>query len=255
MSQAPPTAALFATCLVDLFRPRVGFAAVRLLEEAGCRVDVPARQTCCGQPPYNAGDRAGAQAVARHTIDALAGCERVVVPSGSCAGMIRNHFPPLLADDPDYREKAVALANRTWELTAFLVDMLGMKAVAASHRGTVAYHDSCSCLREVGTRGQPRLLLRSMAGLDLEEAPASDTCCGFGGTFSVKYAPISVEMVERKSAALTAGSADMIVGADLGCLLNIAGRLRRKGERVAVRHVAELLAGDLDGPAIGEGDG
>ena len=253
MSQAPGEVALFVTCLVDLFRPRIGFAAVRLLEEAGCRVAVPARQTCCGQPAYNAGDRAGAQAVARHTVDALEGCEAVVVPSGSCAGMIRNHFPPLLEDDPAYHRKAVALANRTWELTAFLVDVLGRRAVAASYRGTVAYHDSCSCLREVGTRAQPRELLRSMTGLELEEAPAGETCCGFGGTFSVKYAAISVAMVERKAAALTAGDADLIVGADLGCLLNIAGRLRRQGARVAVRHVAELLAGALDGAAIGEG--
>ena len=253
MSEAPGIVALFVTCLVDLFRPRVGFAAVRLLEEAGCRVDVPALQTCCGQPAYNAGDRADARVIARQTIDAFEGYRQVVVPSGSCAGMIRNHFPPLLADEPDYHRKAVALANRTWELTAFMVDVLGQETVAASYDGIVTYQDSCSCLREVGTRRQPRRLLQSVAGLEFEEAPSADTCCGFGGTFSVKYAPISIEMVERKADALTAGNADTIVGADLGCLLNIAGRLRRKGDRIAVRHIAELLAGDVDGPAIGAG--
>ena len=253
MSQTPTTVALFVTCLVDLFRPRIGFSAVRLLEEVGCSVEVPALQTCCGQPAYNAGDRSNARALALQTVTAFDGVPYVVVPSGSCAGMIRNHYPQLLSDDPDDQKKAVSLANRTWELTAFLVDVMGCETVTASYSGTVTYQDSCSCLREVSTRQQPRRLLQSVAGLRFEESPDADVCCGFGGTFSVKYAPISVEMVDRKTSALTSGTAEMIVGADLGCLLNIAGRLRRADNPTAVRHIAELLAGDLDGPAIGEG--
>ena len=253
MSEAPVTVALFVTCLVDLFRPRVGFAAVQLLEQAGCRVEVPAMQTCCGQPAYNAGDKADAEAIARQVVDAFASYDYVVVPSGSCAGMLRNHYPSLLAGDGGYHERATALANRCWELTAFLVDIMGVESVTAPFDGVVTYHDSCSSLREVGTRNQPRLLLNSMAGLRLEEAPSAEVCCGFGGTFSVKYSAISIEMVDRKATVLTASDPDAIVGADLGCLLNIAGRLKRTGKTIAVRHVAELLAGDIDGPAVGEG--
>ena len=253
MSQAPITVALFVTCLVDMFRPRVGFAAVILLEQAGCQVEVPASQTCCGQPAYNAGDAADAKVIARQVVDAFDGYEYVVAPSASCAGMIRNHFPTLLADDPGYHARATALANRTWELVAFLVDIMAVDAVPATFEGTVTYHDSCSSLREVSTRDQPRLLLASMAGVRLAEATSNEVCCGFGGTFSVKYPAISIEMVDRKSAALTAPNPDVIVGADLGCLLNIAGKLKRDGKSVAVRHVAELLADDATSRAIGEG--
>ncbi|MDA0260702.1 MAG: (Fe-S)-binding protein [Proteobacteria bacterium] len=253
MSDARVTVALFVTCLVDMFRPSVGFAAVRLLEQAGCQVAVPAAQTCCGQPGYNAGDRVNATRIARQVVDAFDGYTYVVAPSGSCAGMIRNHYPNLLAEDPVYHDRAVALANRTWELMAFLVDVLGVKSVPAQYSGGVTYHDSCSSLREVGTRDQPRLLLRSMTGLQLLEAPNSEVCCGFGGTFSVKYSEISIEMVDRKVAALTSTEPDTIVGADLGCLLNIAGRLKRQGKKTAVRHVAEILAGETKDPAIGEG--
>jgi L-lactate dehydrogenase complex protein LldE len=253
MSEVPVRVALFVTCLVDLFRPSVGFAAVQLLEQAGCRVDVPATQTCCGQPAYNAGDKADSQQIARQVIDAFDGYDYVVAPSGSCAGMIRNHYASLLKGDANYHERAMALANQTWELTAFLVDIMGVESVAAPFDGVVTYHDSCSSLREVGTRNQPRLLLNSMPGLRLEEAPSGEVCCGFGGTFSVKYSAISIEMVDRKATALTTTDPDAIVGADLGCLLNIAGRLKRTGKTIAVRHVAELLTGDVDAPAIGEG--
>ena len=253
MSQAPVTVALFVTCLVDMFRPRIGFAAVSLLEQAGCRVEVPAAQTCCGQPAHNAGDAADARAIARQVVDAFEDYAYVVVPSGSCAGMIRNHYPALLANDPAYRERAIALANRTWELVAFLVDVMDVDSVPATFEGVVTYHDSCSSLREVSTRTQPRLLLGSMAGVRLAEASSAEVCCGFGGTFSVKYPAISIEMVDRKAAVLTATDPDAIVGADLGCLLNIAGKLKRDGKTVAVRHVAELLAGDVSGRAIGEG--
>ena len=253
MADAPVTVALFVTCLIDLFRPKVGFAAVRLLEQAGCTVEVPPTQTCCGQPAYNAGDRADARAIARQVVDAFAGYDYVVVPSGSCAGMIRNHYVDLLADDATYHPRATSLANRTWELTAFLVDIMGIDSIAEQFDGVVAYHDSCSSLREVSTRQQPRRLLNSMAGLRLEEPAGAEVCCGFGGTFSVKYSAISIEMVDRKASALTSAETDLIVGADLGCLLNIAGRLKRLGTPIAVRHVAELLVGDVDGPAIGEG--
>lgn len=246
---------LFVTCLVDLFRPTVGFAAVKLLEDAGCTVDVPMTQTCCGQPAYNSGDRADAKAIARQVIRAFAGFDYVVAPSGSCAGMIRRHYPDLFADEPDTRRAAEALAARTYELVSFLVDVLGVADVAARYEGTVTYHDSCSGLRELGIHDQPRRLLARVEGLSLAELADADVCCGFGGTFCVKYPEISNAIVARKTERIVATGAGTLLAGDLGCLMNMAGKLSREGAAVRVRHVAEVLANMGDGPAIGEPDG
>ncbi|HEY7689657.1 MAG TPA: (Fe-S)-binding protein [Dongiaceae bacterium] len=242
---------LFVTCLVDLYRPSVGFAAVKLLQQAGCEVEVPAAQTCCGQPAYNSGDRADAQAIARQVIAAFESYDHVVAPSGSCAGMIHSHYPALLADDPAWRTRAEKLASRTHELISFLVDVCGMTRVAASFSGRITYHDSCSGLRELGVKAQPRRLLDSISGLKRAELPGAEVCCGFGGTFCVKYPEISDKMVSEKTADIAATGADLVLAGDMGCLLNIAGKLSREGRPVAARHVAEVLAGIDDTPPIG----
>jgi L-lactate dehydrogenase complex protein LldE len=247
-----PRVGLFVTCLVDFFRPSVGFAAIKLLQDAGCIVEVPAAQTCCGQPSYNSGDRASAGSIARDIVAAFDGFDYVVVPSGSCAGMIRKHFPMLLTDDPAFAEPARALAGKTHELVSFLVDVLGVEAVATSHQGSITYHDSCSGLRELGIRDQPRRLLAGIDGLELRELPEADVCCGFGGTFCVKYPDISDAIVTRKIEAIAGTGADTLLAGDLGCLLNMAGKLKRDGVATKSRHVAEILAGMADGPAIGE---
>jgi L-lactate dehydrogenase complex protein LldE len=248
----PPRVALFVTCLVDLFRPTVGFAAVKLLADAGCRVEVPRAQTCCGQPPYNSGDRESAKAIALQVLDAFAGYDYVVAPSGSCAGMIRQHYAELFAGEPAVLQRVEDLAARTWELVSFLVDERGLRAVDARWERAVAYHDACSGLRELGIKSQPRQLLASVAGLRLEELPGAEVCCGFGGTFCIKYPDISDKMVTDKETEIVATGADAVLAGDLGCLLNIAGKLYRQGRRVEVRHIAEVLAGMTDAPAIGE---
>jgi L-lactate dehydrogenase complex protein LldE len=248
-----PRVALFVTCLVDFFRPSVGFAALRLLEGAGCTVEVPRAQTCCGQPAYNSGDRADTKTVAEQVIRAFAGYDYVVVPSGSCAGMIRKHYPALFKDDPDLAPQAEALAARTFELVSFLTDVLGVTGIEGRYEGTVTYHDSCSGLRELGIKAQPRRLLQGLEGLNLKEMDTPEVCCGFGGTFCVKYPDISNEMVESKAEDIEASGAGLLLAGDLGCLLNMAGKLKRRGAKVEVRHVAEVLAGELDQPGIGEG--
>ncbi|MDO9499828.1 (Fe-S)-binding protein [Falsiroseomonas sp.] len=243
MTPTRPRVALFVTCLVDLYRPSVGFAALKLLEAAGCEVVVPESQTCCGQPAYNSGDRATATELARAVVDDFLRFDYVVAPSGSCAGMISHHFPGLFADDPHYRGKAEALAAKTHELISFLVDVRGMTQVAARFDGIATYQDSCSGLRELGVKAQPRKLLGSVAGLSLREMGDSELCCGFGGTFCVKYPDISTRMVGDKTKDVTATGADTLLAGDLGCLLNMAGKLGREGSPVQVRHVAEVLAG------------
>jgi L-lactate dehydrogenase complex protein LldE len=247
-----PQVGLFVTCLVDLFRPRIGFASVKLLEDAGCDVHVPLGQTCCGQPAYNSGDRNDAAAIARQVIAAFEGFDHVVAPSGSCAGMIRKHYPALLDGDPAWQDRAAALAGRTHELVSFLTDVMGVILVDARFAGTATYHDSCSGLRELGVRDQPRALLKSVDGLELRELGDAEVCCGFGGTFCVKYPDISNDMLEKKTAHIAATGADTLLAGDLGCLMNMAGKLKRQGSPVKARHVAEILAGMADGPAIGE---
>ena len=245
-SDSRPRVALFATCLVDLFRPSVGFAAVKLLEEAGCEVVVPQAQTCCGQPAYNSGDRATAAAIARQVVDAFEGFDYTVVPSGSCGGMISHHVPQLLADDPAYAKRARRLAARTFELMAFLVDVRQVRSVEASFRGTVTYHDGCSGLRELGVKQQPRRLLDSVEGLELTEMKDTDVCCGFGGTFCVKYPDVSNNMVTKKVRNVAETGARTVLAGDLGCLMNIAGKMSRDGVPIAARHVAEVLADMTD---------
>jgi L-lactate dehydrogenase complex protein LldE len=254
MPEPRPRVALLVTCLVDLYRPTVGFAAIRLLEQAGCDVEVPRTQTCCGQPAYNAGDRASARDLARGVIDAFGGFDHVVAPSGSCAGMVAHHYAGLFEDDPEYRARAEALGARTHELVSFLRDVMGVATVDARYEDTVTYHDSCSGLREMGVKAQPRALLSSVAGLRLAEMADPEICCGFGGTFCVKYPDISTRMVSDKCRDIAATGAGTLLAGDLGCLLNMAGRLQREGSAVKVRHVAEVLAGMTGEVApIGEG--
>ena len=243
---------LFVTCLADLMRPSVAFAAVKLLEDAGCTGEVPAGQTCCGQPALNSGDSIDARAIAKRVIDAFDGFDYVVGPSGSCMGTLRHDYPALFADEHSWRARAEHLAQRSHELLSFLVDVMKIDGVDAHYEGKVTYHDSCAGLREMGVRNQPRKLLASVQGLDLVEMRGTEECCGFGGTFCVKYPEISTKMVDDKIAHIEASGAGTVLGGDLGCLLNIAGRIKRRGLRVRVIHTAELLAGMGARPSIGE---
>jgi L-lactate dehydrogenase complex protein LldE len=255
MTGTKPRVGLFVTCLVDLHRPSVGFAAIRLLERAGCQVEVPRAQTCCGQPAYNSGDRRTARELAVGIIEAFRGYDYIVAPSGSCAGMLKHHLPHLFDDDPNLRAVADAMAARVYELVSFLTDVMGVRDTGAAFGGTVTYHDSCSGLRELGVKQQPRDLLRA-AGATVVEMAEPEICCGFGGTFCVKYPDISVRMVSDKTKDIVATGAETVLAGDMGCLLNIAGRLQREGATVHARHGAEVLAGMAgDLPAIGEGRG
>ncbi len=236
---------LFVTCLVDAMRPRIGFAAIRLLEAAGCEVVVPEDQTCCGQPAYNSGDRESAKTLALKLLGEFEACDYVVAPSGSCAGMIRVHYSDLFRDDPAVLSRITFLGQRTYELTDFLVDVANLKEIPGHFRGTLTYHDSCSGLRELGIQDQPRALLAKMPGVTLQEMAESTTCCGFGGAFAVKFGELSTRMADNKCSHIEAAGTDAIVAGDLGCLLNIEGRLRRRGNHTTqVLHIAELLAGN-----------
>jgi L-lactate dehydrogenase complex protein LldE len=241
---------LLPTCLVDVFRPTVGFSAVALLERAGCTVAVSRQLTCCGQPAYNSGSRALAQKLAQRVISEAEAYDYVVVPSGSCAGMLKRHYPSLLANDVEWASRAEATAQRTFELTSFLTDVRKITSVDVDFPKSVTYHDSCSGLRELGVRQQPRALLRSIPGLELKEAAQGEVCCGFGGLFCMKYSEISNRMVSEKCDAVTATGAKVLLGGDLGCLMNIAGKLSRAGATIEVRHVAEVLAGHLTGAPL-----
>lgn len=232
------------TCLVDLMRPRIGFAAIKLLEAGGAEVYVPPTQTCCGQPAYNSGDRADALALARKLIGEFEGCEYLVAPSGSCSGMVRKHYAELCKDDPALLARAEALAARSYELTDFLVRVLRLDKAPGTFTGTITYHDSCAGLREMGVKAQPRRLLATMPGVTVREMTDAETCCGFGGTFSLKFGEISSAMVDNKCRNINDSGAGTIVLGDLGCMLNIEGRLRRRGDNTTrVLHVAEVLAG------------
>jgi len=243
---------LFVTCLADLMRPSVAFAAVKLLEDAGCTVEVPPGQTCCGQPALNSGDVADTRVIAKRVIEAFAGFDHVVGPSGSCMGTLRHDYPALFAEEPAWRARAEELARRSHELLSFLVDVLKVERVDARYDGKVTYHDSCAGLRELGVRAQPRKLLAGVKGLELVEMRGTEECCGFGGTFCVKYPEISTKMVDDKIAHIEASGAGTVLAGDLGCLLNIAGRIKRQGKQLRVIHAAELLAGMGAQPSIGE---
>ena len=238
---------LFVTCLVDLMRPRIGVSSLKLLEDAGCEVLVPATQTCCGQPGYNSGDRAAAQVLARKVLLEFAQCDYVVTPSGSCGGMIKVHYAELLSEFPDLEAEVRRLTARTWELADFLVNVLRLQRVPGRFHGTVTYHDSCSGLRELGVKSQPRQLLSKVPGLTVREMASPEQCCGFGGTFAVKFGAISSRIADQKCNDICSTGADAVVLGDLGCMLNIEGRLRRRGDaRTKVLHFAEVLAGATD---------
>jgi L-lactate dehydrogenase complex protein LldE len=240
---AQPRVALFVTCLVDLHRPSIGFAAISLLEAAGCIVEVPRAQTCCGQPAYNAGDSTTARELGLGILTTFSAYDYVVAPSGSCAGMLSRHLPHLFDDDPNLRAKADKLAAKTFELTAFLVDIMHFLPTPPPLTATATYHDSCAGLRELGVKIQPRRLLGSVRGLTIAEMAEPELCCGFGGTFCIKYPEISTRMVADKTADIKATEANLLLAGDLGCLLNMAGRLSRETSNVAVHHIAEVLAG------------
>jgi L-lactate dehydrogenase complex protein LldE len=248
-----PRVALFVTCLVDLFRPSVAFATVKLLRDAGCTVEVPRAQTCCGQPAWNAGDRETARAIARQVIAAFEPCDFVVAPSGSCAATIARDYPAMFDAGDPWAARARDLGARTHEITAFLTDVLGVAGVAQRLAAVVTYHDSCSGLRSLGVEAQPRRLLASVDGLELREMADRDVCCGFGGTFCVKYPDISNVMVGDKTRNIAATGAELVLAGDLGCLMNMAGKASREGRVFRARHVVEVLAGDVGTPAIGEG--
>lgn len=239
--------ALYVTCLIDVLRPSVGFATLRLLAAHGVEVVVPPGQTCCGQPAASAGDAVAAAALARKAIGELADFEYVVIPSGSCADQIRHGYPRLLADDPHWGPRARALAERTYELSQFLAEYLPALAPPGDFCGTVTYHDSCKGLRQLGIKQQPRALLARMPGVTLVEMSDCEECCGFGGAFSEQFGEISTRIVDRKCDAIAAAGCSAVVGGDLGCLLNIEGRLRRRGDHTTrVLHLAEILAGECE---------
>lgn len=238
---------LFVTCLVDAMRPRIGFASLRLLEAAGCQVVVPENQTCCGQPGYNSGDRKTAKTLALKFLDEFETCDYVVAPSGSCAGMIRVHYPDLFRDDPIILNRIALLSQRTYELADFLVNVVKFDAAPGHFEGTLTYHDSCSGLRELGIQDQPRALLATMPGVTVKEMVEATTCCGFGGAFAVKFGELSTRMADNKCRHIEATGVDTIVAGDLGCLLNIEGRLCRRGNHTTqVLHIAEVLAGNAE---------
>ncbi|MCP3670830.1 MAG: (Fe-S)-binding protein [Gammaproteobacteria bacterium] len=251
---ANPMVGLFVTCLVDLYRPNVGFAAVKLLEDAGCTVEVPEAQTCCGQPALNSGDYATSRDIAKQVVEAFVGYDYVVGASGSCMGTIKTHYPDLFKDDPQWQERAKNLAARSHELMSFLTDVMGVEQVQARYDGTITYHDSCSGLRELGIKQQPRDLLGSVDGLEIDEADNSEICCGFGGTFCVKYPEISTRLVSDKVEGIEKTQATTLLGGDMGCLLNMSGRLKRLGKEMRVYHAAEVLADMTDLPGIGDGE-
>ena len=246
------TVGLFATCLMNAMRPNIGFAAARLLEDAGWRVEVPREQTCCGQPAYNGGDEDAARALARRTIAQFEAFDALVAPSGSCLATLKHDYPRLLRDDPLWAGRAQALADKSWELLTFLHDRVGPEHIRSRFPHRVTYHDSCSGLRQLGIREAPRALLARVEGLRLVEAEEREVCCGFGGTFSVKYPTLSERLAENKVQRLLATRAEVVLGGDLGCLLHLAGRLSRICAPVRVYHTVEVLAGLADGPGIGQ---
>ncbi len=241
-NQQSRTVTLFMQCLVDSHYPHVGMAMVKVLEKLGLAVVCPADQTCCGQPAFNAGYRHEARIAARHFIEVFETADTIVCPSGSCVAMVRHHYPLLFKDDRAWQQRAKAVAAKTFEFSQYLVDVLGETDLGAAFKGRATYHDSCHLLRHLGVRNQPRQLMRHVRDLTFVEMRRSDECCGFGGTFSVKYPDISTALVDDKVKNILDTGADIVVGCDMGCLMNIQGRLSRTGSKVTVMHLAELLS-------------
>lgn len=234
---------LFITCLVDLFFPEVGEATVKVLRDRGVEVSFPRGQTCCGQPAFNSGYWDEARAAARHFLDVFEPTDGyIVTPSGSCAMMVKKEYPHLFEDDPKMKARAVALADRVYELSSFLVDVLGVEDVGAHYAGRVTYHASCHLSRGLGVTEAPRRLLRAVDGVNYVELADAGRCCGFGGTFAVKMSDVSNAMVEDKLAAIRHTEADTLVACDAGCLMQIAGAMRRTDSPIKTYHLAQILA-------------
>lgn len=244
-NSAPLRVTLFIQCLVDGFYPRVGEAMVRILAKLGARLDYPLEQTCCGQPAFNAGYRREARRAARHFIEVFEQARWIVCPSGSCVHMVRTYYPRLFEKEPGWRQRAVDVAGKCFEFSEFLVDVLGVDDLGARFTGRITYHDSCHLLRGLGVREQPRRLLRKVRGAEFVEMAEADRCCGFGGAFAIHYPEISTAMLEDKVGFIVASGAEVVVGCDAGCLLNIQGMLKRKGLKVGTLHIAELLANGM----------
>ncbi len=236
-------ATLFIQCLVDVMYPEVGVAMLKIFDKLGIPVDCPTDQTCCGQPAFNAGYRQQAKVAARRFIEIFESKEVIVCPSGSCVAMVRHHYPQLFDGDPRWQRRAEAVAAKTYELSQYLVDVLGIDELGARFSGKLTYHDSCHALRTLGIRQQPRQLIAKVAGAELVEMNESERCCGFGGSFAVKYPDISTAMVADKADQIIATGADAVVGIDISCLMNIQGLLSRRKSPVKSVHIAELLAG------------
>ncbi|MCA8926553.1 MAG: (Fe-S)-binding protein [Alphaproteobacteria bacterium] len=251
MSNLSPHIGLLVTCLVDAMRPEIGFATLKLLEQAGCRVSVPETQTCCGQPALNSGARAEAQALAKRVVAAFEPFDYVVAPSGSCLGTVKTHYPELLADDPVWRKRAEQVAAKSFEILSFLADVRGWQPEGVRFPAKATYHHTCAGLRELGIYDQPLRLLAAVEGLELVPLAGENACCGFGGTFAVKYPEISTAIVSDKTRQIAATGADTLLAADLGCLMNIAGKLSREGRGdIRVFHPVEILAGMADGKGV-----
>jgi L-lactate dehydrogenase complex protein LldE len=242
MTDSKKNVTLFMQCLVDTIYPEVGEAMVHVLRKLGASLNCPTDQTCCGQPAFNSGYRGEARMAARHFIEVFENSDIVVCPSGSCVNMVRNHYPELFCNDPQWLKRAEKLTSRTYEFSEYLVDVLGIVDLGAAYSGKVTYHDSCHLLRGIGVREQPRKLLQNITGAEFIEMNKSDRCCGFGGSFAVKYSDISTAMVTEKVNNIIASGADTVVGCDMGCLMNIQGMLSRMESKIKVMHLAQLLA-------------
>ena len=243
MTNTNKTVTLFIQCLVDGIYPEVGEAMVRIFRKLGVNLTCPTTQTCCGQPAFNAGYRREAAAAAKRFIDIFATADVIVCPSGSCVTMVRHHYSQLFDSDDSWLPRARKVAAKTYELTEYLVDVLGVFDVGARYSGRITYHDSCHLLRNLRVKAQPRKLLSNISGAEFIEMHDADRCCGFGGSFSVKYADISAAMVADKVNNIVASGADTVVGCDMGCLMNIQGMLSRRASDIKVMHIAQILAG------------
>jgi L-lactate dehydrogenase complex protein LldE len=236
---------LFSTCLVDTFFPETGEATVRLLRHFGVEVAYPKGQTCCGKPTDSGGYNSESRKAAEHFIKLFEGSDPIIIPSGSCASMVKNHYPELFKDDGRMREKAETIAGRTYELSQFLVHVLRVHEAGLTGKGRITYHASCQLTRELEVREEPLLLLRSLQGLEFVPLPYADRCCGFGGIFMAKLPELSIALAEEKAETILSTGADTVTGCDHGCLMNIRDALRRRGSSVNVKHLAAVLAEGL----------
>lgn len=233
---------LFVTCMVDQLFPKVGMAMAGVLERLGYQVDFPEDQTCCGQPAFNSGYRAEARIVARHFLKVFENCEVIVAPSGSCTAMVTHHFAELFHKEPETLERVHNLERRVWEFSSFLTEVAGVEDVGARFDDVVTFHDGCHALRELGIKSSPRRLLANVRGLELREMTPAEECCGFGGTFSVKFAELSGAMARTKIDAIVRTGAKTVVSLDPSCLMQIQGALSRAGSPIRTMHLAEVLA-------------